>query len=565
MENNNISLETNNLPKELFKKSKIDAETLHDQAFETKPISFLKGALMRFAKNKASIVASIIIAVIILYAIIVPFASPKAHVNTTDYPTGFYDANFSYALPYNPMFKGSGFWDGTEVKTGQTEDDYEKYKLTDSNHQPLVAVTGIKEDKVGSSSIKMYSLRIDSYAIGNKVVYVSQSQYNKLVSYEKEQGIYKTKNSIMKPLVDVAAYISQYKDQMAQDLAHKSYAELTAAETSIKTTIDNVTDFMNNYYNQNSDIYYKLSAKTSSGSYTQTGSPSIVYGSDGTPETIYKKDAEGNDVYFEYANGRYTLRVDYFDYFTFKNGFEPYYFFGANGSGQDIFLRLATGTRFSLLLGVGISLINILIGVIWGSVSGYYGGKVDLIMERFTDIISAIPSIIILTVCSVQFTNNLALKATFGDTGVYVLAFLVAFVYSGWVGVAGTTRMQFYRFKGQEYVLASRTLGAKDGRLIFKHILPNAIGTLVTSSVLMIPSVIFSESSLSYLGIINFTTSGLSSIGSLLEEGQNSGLQAHPHMLLFPCIIISLLMICFNLFGNGLRDAFNTSLKGSEE
>ena len=124
--------------------------------------------------------------------------------------------------------------------------------------------------------------------------------------------------------------------------------------------------------------------------------------------------------------------------------------------------------------------------------------------------------------------------------------------------------MQFYRFKGQEYVLASRTLGAKDGRLIFKHILPNAIGTLVTSSVLMIPSVIFSESSLSYLGIINFTTSGLCSIGSLLNEGQAAGLKDHPHMLLFPCLVIALLMICFNLFGNGLRDAFNPSLRGSD-
>ena len=125
--------------------------------------------------------------------------------------------------------------------------------------------------------------------------------------------------------------------------------------------------------------------------------------------------------------------------------------------------------------------------------------------------------------------------------------------------------MQFYRFKGQEYVLASRTLGAKDRRLIFRHILPNAIGTLVTSSVLMIPGVIFSESSLSYLGIIDFSTSGMSSIGTLLNEGQSAGLQYNPHVLLFPCIIISLLMICFNLFGNGLRDAFNTTLKGAEE
>ena len=125
--------------------------------------------------------------------------------------------------------------------------------------------------------------------------------------------------------------------------------------------------------------------------------------------------------------------------------------------------------------------------------------------------------------------------------------------------------MQFYRFKGQEYVLASRTLGAKDPRLIFRHILPNAAGTLTTSSVLMIPGVIFAESSLSFLGIVNFTTSGLVSVGSLLNEGSLAGLKENPHMLFFPSIVISLLMICFNLFGNGLRDAFNTTLRGSEE
>ena len=113
------------------------------------------------------------------------------------------------------------------------------------------------------------------------------------------------------------------------------------------------------------------------------------------------------------------------------------------------------------------------------------GADNKTIMERITDIIANIPSIIILSICSIQFTNNVSLKAALGESGIIVLAFLVAFVYSGWVGVASTTRMQFYRFKGQEYVLASRTLGAKDGRLIFKHILPNAIGTLVTSSVLM--------------------------------------------------------------------------------
>ncbi len=557
------NLELESLPKELFKKSKVDAESLHDQAFETKPVSFLKGALIRFAKNKASIVAAVIIALIILYAIIVPFASPKAYVDSVEYPSGFQDSYFSYALPYNSLFKGTGFWDGTEVATGYSEQALSVLKYDDSNHSKLVSVISETTAEITpTQKITMYSVRIDSYAVGNKVITIKPSVYEELVKYEKDNNIYRQDNSIMKPFVDVSTYIKEYKDTMAMDLKGVTYAELTDIPT--KNTIDNVTDAMNNYYNQNANIYYKLDAKISNGSYSQS-SFKTIFDSNGEPATIYEKDSDGNYVYEKYSNGTYTVRVDYFDYFVFHNGFEPYYIFGSNGSGQDLFLRLAIGARFSLLLGVGISIINILIGVIWGSISGYYGGKVDLVMERFTDIISAIPSVIILTICSIQFSNNVSLKAAIGSSGVMVLAFLVAFVYSGWVGVAGTTRMQFYRFKGQEYVLASRTLGAKDPRLIFKHILPNAIGTLVTSSVLMIPSVIFSESSLSYLGIINFTTSGISSIGSLLEEGQNAGLSSHPHLLLFPCIVISLLMICFNLFGNGLRDAFNTSLKGSEE
>jgi oligopeptide transport system permease protein len=132
------------------------------------------------------------------------------------------------------------------------------------------------------------------------------------------------------------------------------------------------------------------------------------------------------------------------------------------------------------------------------------------------------------------------------------------------MGMAGRTRMQFYRFKNQEYVLVARTLGAHDRRIMFKHIFPNAIGTLITSCVLVIPSVIFSETSLSYLGIINLETGSLTSVGTLLSQGQTQ-LYTYPHMIVFPSVFISLLMLSFNLFGNGLRDAFNPSLRGTEE
>ena len=140
---------------------------------------------------------------------------------------------------------------------------------------------------------------------------------------------------------------------------------------------------------------------------------------------------------------------------------------------------------------------------------------------------------------------------------------LFAFVLTGWIGMASTVRMQFYRFKGQEYVLASRTLGAKDTRIMFKHIFPNALGTIVTSSVLVIPGVIFQESTLTYLGIVNLESSTMTSVGTMLANGRDQ-LQTNPHIILFPALYVSLLMISFNLFGNGLRDAFNPSLRGTE-
>ena len=135
---------------------------------------------------------------------------------------------------------------------------------------------------------------------------------------------------------------------------------------------------------------------------------------------------------------------------------------------------------------------------------------------------------------------------------------------TGWVGMASRVRMQFYRFKGHEYVLAARTPGASDRRLIFKHIYPNSLGTIITGSVLAIPGVIFSESMLSYLHIINLETSSLTSIGTLLAGGQGY-LSTYPHIIFFPALFISILMISFNLFGNGLRDAFNPSLRGAED
>ena len=556
--NTDAAMDVKSIPSELFHK-KENNENLHDQAFETKPISYLRGAFMRFAKNKASIVAAIVIGLLILYAIIVPFVSPMAYVNETEYPNGFKDPNFAYALPYNPVNKALnlGWWDGTEVKTGQGNIDLEMYELDDSNHSPIAEKIATVQDEIAGKIQTHYTLRIDSYSIGCKEINVSMEEYDRLVAYEKEQGIYHTEKGIMKPLRDYESYLQRYGDELREEIrvAEEEGRQAPVNENGVIA----ILDYLETYYNQHQRVWYELGARN----YSQNN---FAIRHDASNKVIPIYEMNGDELVYAKENlGKMTIRVDYYDYFTFHNGFEPRFFFGSNSAGEDIFYRLAVGTRFSLLLGVGISIINFIIGLIWGAVSGYYGGTTDLIMERITDIISCVPSIVILTIASVQFLNNAELKTTIGQEGIIVLAFLLAFVYSGWVGVAGTTRMQFYRFKGQEYVLASRTLGAKDTRLIFRHILPNAAGTLVTSSVLMIPGVIFGESTLSYLGVVNFSTSGLVSIGSLLNEGSRATLNAYPHMLFFPCVVISLLMICFNLFGNGLRDAFNTTLRGSED
>lgn len=224
----------------------------------------------------------------------------------------------------------------------------------------------------------------------------------------------------------------------------------------------------------------------------------------------------------------------------------PRFIFGTDSAGMDVFTRMFTGLRTSLLLGVCTFAFCFMFGLVWGSVSGYFGGAVDLAMERFCDILGGIPWIVIMTLCILHLGNNF-------------LTFFLALCMTGWMGTAARTRTQFYRFKNMEYVLASRTLGSKDMRLIFKHIIPNSLGTIVTSSVLMIPSVIFSESTLAYL---NLGLQGVASFGVMLSSNQQY-IQSHSYLIVIPSIVMALLMISFNLFGNGLRDAINPTLKGA--
>lgn len=227
---------------------------------------------------------------------------------------------------------------------------------------------------------------------------------------------------------------------------------------------------------------------------------------------------------------------------------DTYFWFGTTAAGQDLFTELWKGARISLLMAVLVILINTTIGLTIGAIVGYYGNLLDLLFGRLVEIISSIPFLSVLTLLTLRF-------------GSPIWVIILAFTATGWIGSYGTGRVQFYRFKNREYVLAARTLGASDKRIMFKHIFPNTLGYIVTGYALAIPAFVFTEATYSFLNIIQY--SDATSVGFLIQQGQSNMVQT-PHLLLFPAIYIAILMISFNLFGNGLRDAFNPSLRGAE-
>lgn len=250
----------------------------------------------------------------------------------------------------------------------------------------------------------------------------------------------------------------------------------------------------------------------------------------------------------------YTLVCEVYGYRLLGYDSMPIFLFGTNTNRKDYFKLIFTSLRFSFLLAIGVSAVNIIFGLIWGSISGYFGGWTDILMERFCEILSSLPSTVIITLCILY-----GKEWNWGDMS-DIIALMVALFMTGWMGVAARTRTQFYRFKGREYVLASRTLGAKDTRLIFRHILPNSMGTIITGSILMIPSVVYTEASIAYLKL---GLQGQNMFGVILSEANAYYQGENTFILIIPTLIMAFLLVSFNLFGNGLRDAFNPQLKGS--
>ena len=485
--------------------------SIHDEKLKTKARGYFADAFVRFKKNKSSVVAAFIIGFLVLFAIFAPFISP--------YTVNDKDNVYQKAPPFIREIAdlNIGILDGSVYFPSQNSKQLAAYYAiaAETGYNPIIGEVGektIEEMKGGRPiTVTKYSVKLNQYyMVGARTINISYDEYRRIQAWQDEHGI---------------QVILPYVEGVTSNTANNWYKTEGG-----EAVYDNDGNFIP-LYSTNVD-------KAGPVPYTSMR----VEGDDGS--YIYSWD-KSNAV---------ACRVCYYNYYQYLNGREPAYVMGTDAYGRDLFDAIGTGARFSLIFAVLVSAINLTIGAIYGAIQGYYGGVVDLAMDRVSDILSGVPSIVVMTLFKLHLADKMGILPSV----------LFAFVLTGWIGMAALTRKQFYRFKSQEYIMAARTLGASDRRLMFKHIFPNSLGTMVTSCVLVIPGVISSETSLTYLGIVNLSSVVGTSIGELMELGQKAMASA-PHAMLFPALFISLLLISFNLFGNGLRDAFNPSTRGVED
>lgn len=520
-----------NLPVDAFEFTQQDVK-LRDKELETKPISYLKDAYLRFKKNKASVAAFVIIMILLLYAIIAPIFS--------SFQVSFREPVYQKMVPKTHYLSKLGIWDGSVSKTlNQISYDYYSGIQEETGIPTILKVYEKREVAANGGRSKQkekyYDISLDSYAaVGIVYKNMTEEDFNRLCKWQDATGI-----QVLYPQLD-----------------------LSKQEAGVPRTLL-----------EDANIWYKITPRGEA-QRNPAGKLQPIYLKSSSDQYKSKRVPfdEGNLAYFQRNQNGFSVRVLYSNYYRYlysgseispdlnskeKDVYlvarEPAFYFGTNQYGQDIFACLASGARFSFILAILISIINLSIGAVVGALEGYYGGWFDIVMERFIEVLSGVPFMITATLFQLHLARKVGPAASL----------LFAFVLTGWVGMSSLTRTQFYRFKHQEYVLAARTLGASDSRIIRKHIFPNAIGTIITSVVLIIPGVIFSESILSYLGIVNLSGSNTTSVGTLLAGGQ-AYLQDYPHIIFFPAVFIALLQISFNLFGNGLRDAFNPSMRGAD-
>ncbi len=501
------------IPQEKFEFVQKDAH-LHDKKLETKARGYFADAFLRFGKNKSSVIAAWILLFLVAFALLAPALSLYDIKDT--------DKLYINIPSYVPALAEHGFMNAAITRDSQ-------------NEASMTRLRGIAEE-TGMNPVQQI--------LGTK------SEWIKYRGQMIERKTYTVENNRLFEIGVVYRVFSYEEFQEIQDFQNEHNIQVIYPYVEPKD-INNVTNDANLWYKVDSKNVAVLDAD---GNFQPVYSTNKAMEGPIPYESLRVEGDDGSYIYSYAKSGAVHCRINYYNYYQFVNGHEPIFVLGTNSNGEDLLTAIGVGARFSILFAILVSAINLTIGTIYGAIQGYYGGYVDLVMDRISDVLSGIPFMIVATLFQLHLAE---------DVGV-LGSFLFAFVLTGWIGMSALVRKQFYRFKSQEFVMAARTLGASDWRLMFKHIFPNGLGTIITSCALVIPGVISSETNLTYLGIINLSAVAGTSLGTVMQQGQ-ANMTTSPHAMLWPSLYIALLMICFNLFGNGLRDAFNPTTRGAED
>ena len=228
-----------------------------------------------------------------------------------------------------------------------------------------------------------------------------------------------------------------------------------------------------------------------------------------------------------------------------KDKIDIFYWFGSDSLGRDIWTRTWIGTRISLFIALIAVFIDMVLGLSYGLISGYFGGRVDMVMQRIVEVVNSIPTLVVVTLLMIILQPGLS-------------SIILSLIITGWIGMSRIARAEMLKLKEEEFVLASRTLGAKSFRIIFKEIFPNIFGQLITQTMFSIPHAIFTEAFLAFIGL--GVPQPMASLGSMISDGYKN-FTTHPYMIISPLIVMALLMLCFTMFADGLRDALDPKMK----